>query len=230
MRALRHFLWTLVLLGALFIGYRNYGSQLPQLTTAVQHVRTELAQVFSGQLLHQLTTNETDVATTGQTGTTTPMESIVQGVHLSRTYYYRYSTTLPAAGRQVFAHAVATYNQTGVVHLVEGTAPSGQNQITFSVYHKRMAQNSAEVELGHGGPQITQRVTLAGTSSTNNASASLNADYSAAFSNAVATHELGHALGLDHSSSLTSVMYPISQGRSKLSAGDVAGLKAIYRQ
>ncbi|EKQ10421.1 putative Zn-dependent protease [Lacticaseibacillus casei A2-362] len=41
-------------------------------------------------------------------------------------------------------------------------------------------------------------------------------------------HELGHALGLDHSQSKASVMYPITQGVSQLSAGDIAGLKAIY--
>jgi predicted Zn-dependent protease len=41
-------------------------------------------------------------------------------------------------------------------------------------------------------------------------------------------HELGHALGLDHSTSKTSVMYPVDQGVSQLSAEDLAGLKKIY--
>ncbi|MDN6899852.1 matrixin family metalloprotease [Oenococcus sicerae] len=41
-------------------------------------------------------------------------------------------------------------------------------------------------------------------------------------------HELGHALGLAHSSSRDSVMYPIDQGKSELSSDDLAGLRAIY--
>jgi hypothetical protein len=48
----------------------------------------------------------------------------------------------------------------------------------------------------------------------------------------VGTHELGHALGLDHSSDLTATMYPSSQWCSQdlrtLSSDDIAGVRALY--
>lgn len=228
MRTIRRLLGMLVLVVAVVLGYQNRATLVPQATAKVNQLRTELVTALDGNWVNRLMGQERDVATPSSSTTTTPMEPIVEGMRLSPTYYYHYSATLPAAGRRVFADAVSRYNATGIIHLVQGTAPAGKNSITFSVYHKRMAQNSAEIELGHGGPSITQRVSLAGTHDQNNANASLNADYGGAFSDAVATHELGHALGLDHSQSLLSVMYPISQGRSQLSAGDIAGLKAIY--
>jgi len=45
----------------------------------------------------------------------------------------------------------------------------------------------------------------------------------------VALHELGHSLGLEHSSDINSVMYPVYQGaRRTLKADDIAGIQAIY--
>ena len=48
----------------------------------------------------------------------------------------------------------------------------------------------------------------------------------------VATHELGHALGLNHSSSSDATMYPsysyCSQAMRTLASDDVAGVKALY--
>ncbi|WP_225352031.1 matrixin family metalloprotease [Secundilactobacillus similis] len=49
-----------------------------------------------------------------------------------------------------------------------------------------------------------------------------------AIKQSVATHELGHALGLDHSTSKLSVMYPVDQSRTTLSTADLNALKAIY--
>ena len=48
-----------------------------------------------------------------------------------------------------------------------------------------------------------------------------------------ATHELGHALGLNHSTDPTAVMYPVFQrfdgpGTGHLGADDIAGVQSIY--
>ncbi|AVW11221.1 matrixin family metalloprotease [Lactiplantibacillus paraplantarum] len=167
-------------------------------------------------------------STTSTTRAMTPIESIVQEATLKKTYYYSFASDLPKAGRQVFQAAITAYNQTGLVHLVAGKASGSQNSITFSLYHKKMVAGSTSVELGHGGPDITKQVSWRGTQYWNNATASLNGSYTAAYSKAVAVHELGHALGLDHSSSTESVMYPVSQGKWTLSSADVAALRAIY--
>jgi len=44
---------------------------------------------------------------------------------------------------------------------------------------------------------------------------------------AVATHEIGHALGLLHSTNPASVMFPVNQGE-KLSPEDIAAIRALY--
>lgn len=45
----------------------------------------------------------------------------------------------------------------------------------------------------------------------------------------VVLHEMGHALGLDHSHNPAEVMYPSYQGiRTGLSPGDIAGIQALY--
>ncbi|ETY73274.1 matrixin family metalloprotease [Lactiplantibacillus fabifermentans] len=255
MRAIKRLLWAVVIVLAVGWGYNNRATYLPQVETAVGYYGTKLATALSGHLSSQLVKNaadnteaassssnssktKTSTTTTSSTGTSsstsnvvvTPTESIVQGVTLSKTYYYQFDSDLSAAGRRVFKDAIAEYNATGLVHLVEGTAPKRANSITFSVYYKKMAADSSTVELGHGGPKIVKRVSWKGTTTWNEATASLNGDYSAAFSDSVAVHELGHALGLDHSTSTDSVMYPVSQGKYKLSTGDIDGLKKIYNK
>ena len=54
----------------------------------------------------------------------------------------------------------------------------------------------------------------------------------AAYLEDIATHELGHALGLNHSSSSTATMYPsysyCSQVPRTLASDDIAGVKALY--
>lgn len=45
----------------------------------------------------------------------------------------------------------------------------------------------------------------------------------------VATHEIGHALGLDHSTDPVTMMYPIATGQNRaLATGDIEGANALY--
>lgn len=161
----------------------------------------------------------------------TPIESIVQGQTLSRTYYYHFASDVPTQARAVFEKAVRVYNQTGLVKLVAGKGTTKQNSVTFFVYSKKMASSNATttmIESGHGGPEIT-RQTGWGAYTANHARAGLNVYYpQSAIRQSVAIHELGHALGLDHSTSRASVMYPVDQGVTRLSQADVNALKTIY--
>lgn len=159
----------------------------------------------------------------------TPLESIIQPGQLSNIYYYRFKTGTPKAVQTLFTRAVGVYNATGIVQLRAGSGKSTANRITFSVYHKTMSfsqQNT--IELGLGGPGIVHETNAFQTIVYNHASAELNITYAKSISLAVAVHEIGHALGLDHSNDVNSVMYPLDRGVTTLSAGDIAALREIY--
>lgn len=179
----------------------------------------------------RVTTQQTQKQETSSSDT--PIESIVQGRKLARTYYYHFDANVSASAKAVFENAVNVYNQTGIVKLVPGTATARQNEITFFVYSKQMSSENGNgtttmIESGHGGPQITQQ-TGWNAYTANHAQAGLNVYYpSAAIRKSVAIHELGHALGLDHSRDRDSVMYPVDQGNTSLSSGDISSLKTIY--
>ena len=169
-------------------------------------------------------------ATPSQAVDATPALSIVQGHQLRSVYYYHFDDNLPQSEHDVFLKAVKAYNATGIVKLVAGQGKKSDNQITFSSYKKEMsAESFGSTELGAVGPTIIVETYGSQVTVINHARASLNLSYPLqSINDAVAMHELGHALGLDHSQSKASVMYPITQGVSQLSAGDIAGLKAIY--
>lgn len=169
-------------------------------------------------------------ATPSQAVDATPALSIVQGHQLRSVYYYHFDDDLPQSEHDVFLKAVKAYNATDIVKLVAGQGKKSDNQITFSSYKKEMsAESFGSTELGAGGPTIIVETYGSQVTVINHARASLNLSYPLqSVNDAVAMHELGHALGLDHSQSKASVMYPITQGVIQLSAGDIAGLKAIY--
>jgi len=154
---------------------------------------------------------------------------IIEELQLGNTYYYHFEESVSPAVRQIFESAVKTYNDTGIVKLVAGTGTDAQNQITFSVYHKTTMDASQQgiLELGKGGPKIIQQVGYK-SRTINHAQASLNSTYDKSISRSVAIHEVGHALGLNHSENRDSVMYPMDQGKTTLSSADLSGLRAIY--
>lgn len=252
MRHIVRLFWIAVLIAGIFTVKNGYISIPPTLLNDLQQsanrIASEIDTSLQGFFPRNQNRNETTIVaqgtpnnsvnessgqdqSSGSTSTSTdatPTESIVQGLRLSNTYYYHFEQGVSPAVRQVFESAVKTYNNTGIVKLVAGTGTANQNQITFSVYHNTMDRAQQGVlELGKGGPEIIQELGYQ-SRTINHAQASLNITYHQSISRAVAIHEVGHALGLNHSESRDSVMYPIDQGKTILSRADLSGLRAIY--
>lgn len=252
MRYIVRLFWIAVLIAGIFAVKNGYISIPPTLLNDLHQsanriaseIDTSLQGVFPRNqnqdgttIVAQDTPNSSANASSGQdlssgstqTSTdTVSTEPIIQGLRLDNTYYYHFEKSASPAVRQVFESAVKTYNDTGIVKLVAGTGTAMQNQITFSVYHNTMdASQQGALELGRGGPEIIQQFGYK-TRTINHAQASLNITYNESISRSVAIHEVGHALGLNHSENRDSVMYPINQGKTTLSGADLSGLRAIY--
>ncbi|MFC6314927.1 matrixin family metalloprotease [Lapidilactobacillus achengensis] len=167
--------------------------------------------------------------TSDQAANTTPIESIVPTGKLQRTYYYHFEAQTPDQVRQVFTSAIAAYNATRLVNLVAGTGHGDSNQLTLGTYQKNQGAGvQTTIELGQGGPAITTYRLGTYEHARNQGSAQLNVAYPQAVAVSVALHEVGHSLGLGHSTAKSSVMYPLDQGVTSLSAADVAALQQIY--
>lgn len=177
-----------------------------------------------------LTSQKTKTASESQTTSAnqTPILSIMDGFSVDNTYYYHFTKKTPEAVKQVFETAISAYNNTGLVNLVAGEGTSKQNKITFSIYYKDEGANATSVELGNGGPKLIYNTADVNKHAINHATASINMNYTESVTTSVAMHEVGHALGLDHSDDMSSVMYPTNQNVTQLSDGDIAGLKNIY--
>lgn len=189
---------------------------------AVSWVKRQVAPSAEKAAPHQSSTTSANTASTAATS----KEAIVPTGKLAARYTYSFAPHTDRTVQQLFTAAINIYNQTGIVKLIPGSAGQFTNHLTLSSYQK-VQTNGEAVILGLGGPQIT-RWTGAKQATVNHASARLNLAYRSRLNVATAVHELGHALGLAHSTAPDSVMFPTDRNVTKLSPADLAGLRAIY--
>lgn len=219
---LRYIVWSAILLLLVVAGIQpGVQTTAVQTVTGVQNKLTRLLPAPSPKY----TLSDSQAADTGA--------ATVSNTHLKRVYHYHFAANTPTEIRRLFLTAVKNYNRTGIVKLVPGTATKHQNGITFGIYSKANrksnsnAQQSNTIELGVGGPTIIQHSGRENYT-VNHAHAKINMRYQESVTLSVAMHELGHAVGLEHSTNEKSVMYPIDQGVNQLSRSDIKHLKKLY--
>ncbi|WP_204120841.1 MULTISPECIES: matrixin family metalloprotease [Levilactobacillus] len=161
----------------------------------------------------------------------TPLSLVAATYPLAPTYYYHFDRHVTANIRPIFEEAVGVFNRTGLVRLVPGMPGKRQNGLTFFTYQRDTSKQAGDfVELGEGGPTVKHRSGWQAFT-VNRAKAGLNlAHPELRIRVSVAIHEIGHALGLAHSESRQSIMYPLDQQHETLSAADLRALSLLYQE
>ncbi|GBG93616.1 Zn-dependent protease [Ligilactobacillus salitolerans] len=185
---------------------------------------------FSTVLQEQVAKNTAEMPPTSVESTATKtsgIESIMDQRNLANVYYYHFASGVSQNYQAAFKQAIAIYNKTGIVKILPGQSNGKGNEMVLGTYQKKSTRGNMLEELGVGGPRIYPQLGINGKDF-NSGRAKLNSQYPPRLS--VAIHEIGHALGLDHSQDKNSVMYPIDQGKTALSSQDLANLRKIYSQ
>jgi len=198
--------------------------------TVSQQINSELSGLITNL---KSWSNELPIATKKQ-GETQPdkgsqtdddIESIVRGKKLSNVYTYKFDNNVPQQTQHIFLQAMDIYNATGIVKITAQEQGDSKNTLTLGVYNKPSQNESNFQELGVGGPEIYSQTGFVNIDY-NHGKATLNNAYPPRLSAAI--HEVGHALGLNHTENKNSVMYPVDQGITALSEQDINNLRKIY--